>query len=314
MVDARIDFSDQVAIVTGAGRGLGRLYALELARRGAAVVVNDVGSTMLGDGADPSVADRVAAEIRESGGVAVSSHDSVDSPAGAHAIVDTATEHFGRLDAVVSNAGIFQTRPFEDLSPSDWRRMLGVHLDGAFYLSRPAYRAMQAQRYGRFVFITSSAGLFGQPSSAHYAAAKAGLVGLANVIAIEGAEHGVLANTVLPFGLSRMVSETLGPDAEYLRESEFLRAIRPELVVPMVIFLASRACDFTHRNYSAAAGRFARVFIALAEGWLGDRERAPTADDIAANIEQMSAVEPYTVPASIFDEVAGICTRLGITA
>jgi NAD(P)-dependent dehydrogenase (short-subunit alcohol dehydrogenase family) len=180
-----IDFTDQVAIVTGAGRGLGRLYALELARRGASVIVNDLGGTMHGDGSDASIADQVVAEIEGAGGTAAASHDSVASPEGGEAIVRLAVERFGRLDAVVSNAGIFNSIPFDELSADDWRKMLSVHLDGGFYLSQPAYRVMKKQGYGRFVFISPSGGMFGQPLEAHYAAAKAGLVGLTNVIAIE---------------------------------------------------------------------------------------------------------------------------------
>jgi NAD(P)-dependent dehydrogenase (short-subunit alcohol dehydrogenase family) len=307
-----IDFTDQVAIVTGAGRGLGRLYALELARRGAAVIVNDLGGSMHGEGADVSVADDVVAEIEAAGGTAVASHDSVAGPEGGQAIVATAVERFGRLDAVVSNAGIFNSIPFEELSADDWRKMLGVHLDGGFYLSQPAYRVMKRQGYGRFVFISSSGGMFGQPLEAHYAAAKAGLVGLTNVIAIEGAEHGILANAVLPFGFSRMVTETVR-DPKALEETGFLKVIKPELVVPVVVFLASRACDFTHRNYSACAGRFARVFVGLGQGWLAAPGSAPTAEDIAAHLSEVSATEPFTVPSSIFEEVFGVCAQLGVT-
>jgi NAD(P)-dependent dehydrogenase (short-subunit alcohol dehydrogenase family) len=306
-----IDFTGQVAIVTGAGRGLGRLYTIELARRGAAVVVNDLGGSMHGDGADTSIADAVVEEIERAGGVAAASHDSVDSPEGGEAIVRTAIDRFGRLDAVVSNAGIFNSVAFEDLSPDDWRRMLSVHLDGGFYLSQPAYREMKAAGYGRFVFISSSGGMFGQPLEAHYAAAKAGLVGLANVIAIEGAQHGILANTVLPFGFSRMVTETVG-DPKALEETGFLKIIQPELVVPIVAFLASRACEFTHQNYSACAGRFARVFVGLGEGWLAEAGSNPTADDVAAHLSEVSATEPFTVPGSIFEEVFAVCETLGV--
>jgi len=306
-----IDFTGQVAIVTGAGRGLGRLYAIELARRGAAVVVNDLGGSMHGDGADTSIANAVVEEIERAGGVAAASHDSVDSPEGGEAIVRTAIDRFGRLDAVVSNAGIFNSVAFEDMSPADWRRMLSVHLDGGFYLSQPAYREMKAAGYGRFVFISSSGGMFGQPMEAHYAAAKAGLVGLANVIAIEGAQHGILANTVLPFGFSRMVTETVG-DPKALEETGFLKIIQPELVVPIVAFLASRACEFTHQNYSACAGRFARVFVGLGEGWLAEPGSNPTADDVAAHLSEVSATEPFTVPGSIFEEVFAVCERLGV--
>lgn len=308
----RLDFSDQAVIVTGAGRGLGRLYALDLARRGAAVVVNDVGSTMAGDGRDASVADAVVAEIRAAGGRAIASHDSVADPDGGTAIVAAAMEHFGRVDTVVSNAGTFQTKPFEELTTDDWHRMLRVHLDGAFHLAQPAYRQMQHQSGGRFVFIASSAGLFGQPSSAHYAAAKAGIVGLANVVAIEGAEHGIRANTVLPFGYSRMVTETAGDREELEPEPGFLHAIEPELVVPIVAFLASRECGLTHHVFSACAGRYARVFVGLARGWLADRASPPSADDVAEHLEQLVAAEPFTIPTSIFDEIADVCTRLGI--
>lgn len=306
-----IDFTDQVAIVTGAGRGLGRLYALELARRGAAVVVNDLGGTMHGEGADTTVADQVVDEIKAAGGVAVASHDSVASPEGGEAIVRSAVENFGRLDAVVSNAGIFNSVPFDELSADDWRRMLTVHLDGGFYLSQPAYRLMKAQGYGRFVFVSSSGGMFGQPLEAHYAAAKAGLVGLSNVIAIEGAEHGILANTVLPFGFSRMVTETVG-DPEALEQIGFLDVIKPELVVPMVVFLASRACELSHQNFSACAGRFARVFVGLGQGWPADTDHPPSADDIATHLAQVSSTEPFTVPGSIFEEVFGVCAQLGV--
>lgn len=307
-----IDFTDQVAIVTGAGRGLGRLYAIELARRGASVVVNDLGGTMHGQGADAGIADGVVDEILRAGGAAVASHDSVDSPEGAEAIVRAAIDHFGRLDAVVSNAGIFNSVPFEELSASDWRRMLSVHLDGGFYLSQNAFRVMKSQGYGRFVFIASSAGMFGQPLEAHYSAAKAGLFGLTNTIAIEGAQHGILANTVLPFGYSRMVTDTVG-DPEFLKQSGFFQAIQPELVVPIVIFLASRDCELSHQNYSAGAGRFARVFVGLAEGWLADPGSQPTAEDIASNLIAVSATQPFTIPMSIEEEVMAICERVGVT-
>lgn len=308
-----IGFDGQVAVVTGAGRGLGRLYALELARRGAAVVVNDLGGSMHGQGADSSVADEVVAEITSAGGRAVASYDSVDSPEGGQAIVNAAVDTFGRVDAVISNAGIFNTIPLEQISPDNWRQMLRVHLDGGFYLSQPAYKVMVEQRYGRFVFISSSAGNFGQPMEAHYAAAKAGLIGLSNVIAIEGAAHGILSNTVLPTGFSRMVTETVG-DEKFLAESGFMRAIRPELVVPLVVFLASADCDFTHRNYSACAGRYARAFMGLTEGWLANGEKEPTVDDVLAHIDEISATEKFIVPDSIVDEVLEVCDRLGISA
>ncbi|MGE2733924.1 SDR family NAD(P)-dependent oxidoreductase [Mycolicibacterium vaccae] len=308
-----IDFTGQVAVVTGAGRGLGRLYALDLAHRGAAVVVNDIGATMQGSGSDNSVADAVVTEITTAGGRATASYESVDSPEGGRAIVDRAVECFGRLDIVISNAGIFGSVPFDQLDAQQWRRMLAVHLDGGFYLCQPAYRVMAEQNYGRFVFVSSSAGNFGQPMAAHYAAAKTGLVGLSNVIAIEGAASGIRSNTVLPTGFSRMVTETVG-DEDFLAQSGFMRAIRPELVVPLVTYLASRSCAFTHRNYSACAGRYARVFTGLGYGWLADPDSEPTAEDIADHLDEVSSTDGFIVPESIVDEVLQVCDRLGISA
>jgi NAD(P)-dependent dehydrogenase (short-subunit alcohol dehydrogenase family) len=309
-----IGFEGHVVIVTGAGRGLGRRYAMDLARRGAAVVVNDLGSTMAGSGSDPGVADAVVEAIQAGGGVAVASHESVATAVGGQAIVDTALDRFGRLDAVISNAGIFQTVPFEQIVAEDWRRMLNVHLDGAFYLSQPAFRAMKAQGYGRFVFVASSAGLFGQLETAHYAAAKAGLIGLTNVIALEGAEHGIAANAVLPFGSSRMVTETVGDVEELPEVAAFLSAIDPELVVPMVVFLASRECRLTHHNFSAGAGRFARVFTGLGPGWFAAPVAAPgavpSAEEVEAHLDAIVASEPCTVPMSIYEEVGEIWSRL----
>lgn len=268
---------------------------------------------MHGEGADAKVAEEVVRTIKRAGGAAVASYDSVASPEGGQAIVQRAVTCFGRLDAVVSNAGIFQTAPFEEMRPRDWRRMLDVHLDGAFYLSQPAFKVMKSQAYGRFVFISSSAGMFGMQHEAHYAAAKAGIFGLKNVIAIEGAPHGILANAVLPTGFSRMVTETVG-GAQVAAQSPFLRSIEPELVVPLVVFLASRACEATHQNYAAIAGRYSRAFVGYGKGWLAEQGPRPSADDIAAHWAEVSATEPHTVPSSIYDEVAEICALRGITA
>jgi NAD(P)-dependent dehydrogenase (short-subunit alcohol dehydrogenase family) len=307
---AMIDFTDQAVVVTGAGRGLGRLYALDLAKRGASVVVNDLGGSMGGEGADTTVADQVVEEITQGGGKAVASHDSVDSPEGGEAIVQAAVEHFGRLDAVVSNAGIFNSIAFEEMAPNQWRQMLKVHLDGGFHLSQPAFKVMKTQGYGRFVFISSSGGLFGQHLEAHYGAAKAGLVGLSNVLALEGAEHGILSNTVLPFGFSRMVTETV--DAKTLEDTGLKDLIAPDKVVPMVTYLASRACECTHQNYSALAGRYARVFIGLGDGWLADTDVTATADDIADNFSQVAQTESYMIPGDIYEELFSVMNRLGI--
>jgi NAD(P)-dependent dehydrogenase (short-subunit alcohol dehydrogenase family) len=306
-----IDFKNQVVIVTGAGRGLGRLYALELARRGASVVVNDLGGETRGGGADGRVADVVVEEIRRAGGIAVASYDSVAAPEGGEAIVRTAMGTFGRLDSVISNAGIVNTAPFEDLTAEQWRAMLAVHLDGAFYLSQPAFRIMKAQGYGRFVFTSSSAAMFGADRHAHYAAAKTGVFGLKNIVAIEGARHSILAHTILPWGMTRMIADEVGGRKEIL-ESPMMRLLEPELVVPMVVYLASRACEVTHQDFSAAAGRYARVFTALSEGWLSEAGSRPTADDIATHIKSIGATKEFFVPSATNDETLEICRRRGV--
>ena len=306
-----IDFSDQSVIVTGVGRGLGRLYALELAERGARVVVNDVGGSMSGEGTDPSVVDQVVDEIRRAGGEAAASHDSVDSPEGAAAIVATATDAFGRLDAVISNAGIYGMHAFEDLTVEQWRRMLQVHLDGAFFLSQPAVAVMREQGYGRLVFVASNAAAFGQEQAVHYAAAKGGVIGLTNALANECAPHGINVNAVLPVGRTRMMNDSMG-DHDNPTLDRFFDATTPERIVPLAVYLASRECTLTHHCISAVAGRYARVFVGLGDGWLADVAGTATAEDIAEHLEEITATDPHSVPMSIADEIFTVLGQLGM--
>lgn len=305
-----IDFSGQSVIVTGAGRGLGRLYSLELARRGAKVVVNDIGGTMSGAGADPSVVDEVAQEIRGAGGEAVASHHSVDSPEGADAIVRTAMDHYGRVDAVISNAGIYEMLPYDEMSVEQWRRMLQVHLDGAFFLSQPALKLMKAQGYGRLVFVASNIGAFGQERAAHYAAAKGGLIGLTNALANECAPYGVNVNAVLPVGQTRMMTDSMGEREPNPVLDQFFAATTAERVVPLTIFLASRECELTHHYFSAVAGRYARVFVGLGEGWVGNGSSDATAEDITDHLAEITSTEPFEIPMSVADEIFVVLRQL----
>jgi NAD(P)-dependent dehydrogenase (short-subunit alcohol dehydrogenase family) len=314
----KVSFAGRVAIVTGAGGGLGCSYALDIAQRGGAVVVNDLGGAFDGRGESRSMADKVVDEIRAAGGKAVASYDSVGTRAGGEAIVNTALEAFGRVDVVINNAGHLRNAPFEEIDDATLDSLIDVHLKGAFYVTQPAYKCMKAQGYGRVVFTSSAAGMLGNPSQAAYGAAKAGLVGLMNVLALEGEKHGVLCNALLPTAASRMAA-AMPP--EQLKEVEAqVRAIAhltgntldPAFVAPLVVFLASEQCTSTHGIYSATWGRYARVFVGFGEGWVGPRDVAPTADDIDAHWGEITARERFSEPRCLEDEFAQLVRQFSL--
>ncbi len=238
---SEIRFDDRVAVITGAGGGLGRTYALEFAKRGAKVVVNDLGGAADGSGAGTSMADQVVKEIEEAGGTAVSNYDSVATPEGGEAIIQTALDNFGQVDIVVNNAGILRDKSFAKLSQAELELVLDVHLKGGFFVSQPAFRAMKEKNYGRFVHTSSAAGIFGNFGQTNYGAAKMGLVGLSNVIAVEGAKNNIHSNVIAPIARTRMTEDLLGPMAE---------KVLPDCVTPLTVFLSSEACDVTHSIYS----------------------------------------------------------------
>lgn len=255
MSDLRFD--GRVAIVTGAGRGLGRSYALLLASRGARVVVNDSGSTISGDGINAGPAHDVVHEITAAGGEAIACTDSVATPAGGQAIIDTALHEYGRVDALIHNAGNVRRAPLRDMTPEDFDAVLDVHLRGAFHVVRAAFPAMCDASYGRIVLTSSIGGLYGNHQVANYAAAKAGVVGLSNVVALEGASEGVTCNVVVPAAVTRM--------AEGIDTSAY-PPMSPELVAPVVGWLAHESCSVTGEIFVALAGRVARVVIAETPG------------------------------------------------
>ena len=292
---SEIRFDDRVAIVTGAGGGLGKTYALEFAKRGAKVVVNDLGGASDGTGASASMADQVVKEISEAGGTAVTNHDSVASPEGGEAIVQTALDNFGKVDVVINNAGILRDKTFAKLTPEELEIVIDVHLKGAFFVSQPAFRCMKDNGYGRFVFTASAAGIFGNFGQTNYGAAKMGLVGLSNVLAVEGAKYDIKSNVIAPIARTRLTENLLGPLAENLG---------PECVTPLVTYLASEACQQTHECYSVGGGRFARIFIGLAPGYFAGKGAQISAEEIQANIDKIRDPEGYTIPNSITDEMA----------
>lgn len=295
-----ISFDGQVAIVTGAGGGLGRAYALELGRRGAQVVVNDVGKV---EGSDAFSADAVVREIVSAGGKAVASHDSVATPDGGKAIVDRARDAFGTVDIVIHNAGAWRNKPFGEMTPDLLDSVLDVHLRGAFFVTQPAWSIMQAKGYGRIVLTSSSAGTFGRPAGSNYAAAKAAMLGMGRVMALDGAEHGIKVNCILP--IAPFLKANLYPGLDdYLGKIGFTaKNTGPDRIAPMVLFLASKACNVSGKAYSAGGGRFGQVFIGVADGWLAPDGSNVTPEDIEAHFGEIEDTSHHEIPPTAYDEM-----------
>jgi NAD(P)-dependent dehydrogenase (short-subunit alcohol dehydrogenase family) len=280
-------FDGRVAVVTGAGGGLGRSHALELARRGASVVVNDLGGSLDGRGASATAADLVVEEIRSLGGTAVANHDSVATAAGGEAIVAEAVRAFGRIDIVINNAGILRDKAFHKMDPADIDAVIDVHLKGALFVSQPAFRLMREQRYGRIISTSSASGLFGNFGQANYGAAKAGLAGLTRVLALEGAAHNVKVNAIAPLAATRMTEDLLGDLAE---------KVTPESVSPVVAYLAHEDCAVTGNIYSVAGGRVALIFLGETPGAVLP-ELTPEA--VRDCLPLINDAETYLVPDSL---------------
>jgi NAD(P)-dependent dehydrogenase (short-subunit alcohol dehydrogenase family) len=289
-----ITFDGRVAIVTGAGGGLGKEYALELGRRGAKVVVNDLGGAVDGSGSSQGAADLVVDEIVSAGGEAVASYDSVASREGGAAIVQTALDVFGAVDVVINNAGILRDKSFGNMTLDEIEAVLDVHLKGAFFVSHPAFKVMKERGYGRFVHTSSASGLFGNFGQSNYGAAKAGLVGLSNVLAIEGAKYDIRSNAVAPTARTRMTEELLGPMAEMFD---------PRQVMPMVVYLASEQSQFTHEIFTVGGGRYGRIFIGTNTGWFSGKGVVPTVEELAGHLDEVRDITEFTVPGNINEEL-----------
>jgi NAD(P)-dependent dehydrogenase (short-subunit alcohol dehydrogenase family) len=254
---SELRFDDRVAVITGGGRGLGRSYALLLASRGAKVLVDDPGGSLKGEGVDTGPAEDVAREIRALGGQAVACTASVATPEGGNAIIRTALDHFGRIDVLIHNAGNVRAASLKEMTQADFDAVLDVHLRGAFHVVRPAFPLMCKAGYGRIVLTSSIGGLYGNHRVANYGVAKAGLIGLSNVVAIEGAAEGVKCNVIVPGAVTRM--------AEGIDISAY-PPMTPELVAPVVGWLAHESCSITAEMLISIAGRVARAFIAESPG------------------------------------------------
>jgi NAD(P)-dependent dehydrogenase (short-subunit alcohol dehydrogenase family) len=310
-------FDDQVAVITGAGGGLGKQYALLLASRGARVVVNDTGGSVTGAGASTDAATTAVEEIRQHGGEAIADTHSVTSPEGGQAIIDTALQAWGRVDIVINNAGIVRDAPFEDITADRLEPLVDVHLRGAFHVTRPAWKVMREQRYGRILNTCSAAGLLGAARMSNYGAAKTGLVGLTRVLAAEGADSNVKVNAIAPIAYTRMLAHSV--DGATGREAvendaaaqavlddlvaQYLQKLDPALVAPVAAFLTHRDCPVSGEIYTVGAGHVARFFIGRTKGFYSP---ALSMEQVRDHLDEIRDEDGYSVPGGPADEMSSL--------
>ena len=315
MTTMQLRFDRQVAVITGAAGGLGRQYALLLASRGARIVVNDTGGSVTGDGADVAAAHAAAEEIRRQGGEAVADTHSVTSPEGGEAIIDTALRAWGRVDILINNAGIVGDAPFEEMTADRLEPLVNVHLEGAFYVTRPAWKVMREQRYGRVLNTCSAAGILGAERMSNYGAAKTGLIGLTRVLAVEGADHGIKVNAIAPIAATRMLTHSIdGATGRRTEESDaaaqavleelvgqYVRKLAPAQVAPVVAFLTHEQCPVSGEIYTVGAGHVARFFIGRTKGFYSP---ALTIEEVRDHLGEIRDEAGYTVPGGPADEMS----------
>lgn len=307
---SKIDFNGQVAVVTGAGGALGSAFCRELARRGAAIVANDLGGATTGEGTSNGYADAIVDTLKQDGARAVANYDTVATAAGGQAIIDSALSNFGRIDIVISNAGNQRNGAFGELTEQDVEDVFAVHTKGAFNVCQPAYREMVQQGYGRIVLVSSQSGIFGNPFRANYGSAKTALIGLMNVIAQE-APPGIAVNTLFPNAQGGRLGGTPlseRPDIDFLkaageRTRHFVEGMKPEFVAALACYMASRQCDRSQNMYSVLGGKYSRLFVGLTQGWYSPGPDAPSCEDVMAHLDQIDDRSRYDIPLSGIDEM-----------
>ncbi|MFZ1036362.1 MAG: SDR family oxidoreductase [Smithella sp.] len=281
---SEINFNGRVAIITGAGAGLGRQYALELAKRGAKVVVNDLGGSRDGSGQGTSAADKVVDEIKAQGGEALANYDNVALVEGGENIVRAAVEKFGKVDILVNNAGIVRDKTFNKMDEPTWDVVMNVHLKGAFCVTRPAFINMRENNYGRIVMTTSSSGMYGNFGQSNYAAAKLGLLGLVNVLKLEGGKYNIKSNLIGPTAATRFTEDVFPP--------ELFAKMKPDFVAPAVLYLCSEDCTDSGMVINAAAGYYSRSAIVTGPGAiLSDGVKIPSPEDIKDNWKKITSLD-----------------------
>jgi len=289
---SELGFDGKVAIITGAGGGLGRQHALLLASRGALVVVNDLGGAVDGSGSDKGAAERVVDEIKALGGDAVADANSVSTPEGGKAIVQTAVDAYGTVDIVINNAGILRDKAFHNMEPDLLNPVLDVHLKGAFYVTQPAWQIMREKGYGRIISTSSAAGVFGNFGQTNYGAAKMGLVGFTRVLAVEGARFNIKANAIAPLALTRMTETMMGALGDKLD---------PGLVSPIVTYLAHDECPVSGQVFSVGGGRVAHVFIGETKGYFNPDLKP---EDLRDHWDVVTDQAGYATPNNLAEETA----------
>ena len=292
MSSDQLGFDGKVVIITGAGGGLGRQHALLMASRGALVVINDLGGAIDGSGSDKGAAEKVVDEIKAAGGEAVADTNSVATPEGGKAIVQTALDAFGKVDVVINNAGILRDKAFHNMEPDLMNPVFDVHLKGAFHVTQPAWVVMREQGYGRIISTSSAAGIFGNFGQANYGAAKMGLVGFTRVLAVEGAKYNIKANAIAPLALTRMTETLMGALGEKLD---------PALVSPLVAFLAHEDCPVSGEVFSVGGGRVAQVIIAETQGY---HKASLSMEDVRDNWDTITDTTGFAVPKNLAEETA----------
>jgi NAD(P)-dependent dehydrogenase (short-subunit alcohol dehydrogenase family)/acyl dehydratase len=280
-----IRFDGRVAVITGAGGGLGRVYALEFAKRGAKVVVNDFGGARDGSGEGSATpARKVVEEIKAAGGQAVANCDNVATVEGGERIVKAALDAFGTVDILVNNAGILRDKSLPKMEPETWQAVLDVHLHGAYHVTKPAFAVMKEKGYGRIIMTTSAAGLYGNFGQTNYSAAKMALVGLMNTLKLEGEKYDIKVNTIAPIAASRLMADII--------PAEMLDKMKPEFVAPLVLFLCSEKCPVTGRIYNAGIGYYGRAAVMTSSGALiGDGKKVPTLEEVGAAWEKIRSLQ-----------------------